>query len=249
MFNTPSLIIKEAIDQNKFYCIILEMKYDFSIILPLYKQDEQLSEIIKDYTSFLISQKITWELILVINADKTNSTHIKKEKFGEIKTYRIKEGGWGRAVKFGISKASGEHICYTNSARTRAKSLQEFFDLARSNKKFIIKANRIVRGETFLRKLGSVIYNLEFRLLFRVPIWDVNGTPKLFPKGVIKKLKIDSNGDLIDAEIMHKTYKNGSWIIEIPIYSNQRRGGKSSTSLKSAFKLYSGLIKMHRKIF
>ena len=41
-------------------------------------------------------------------------------------------------------------------------------------------------------------------MLLGTPLWDVNGTPKVFSSDFIKDLKLESDGDLIDAEVMAK---------------------------------------------
>jgi hypothetical protein len=44
-----------------------------------------------------------------------------------------------------------------------------------------VKANRKIRDH-WSRRLGSLLYNLECRALFDLSVWDVNGTPKVFPR-------------------------------------------------------------------
>ena len=47
----------------------------------------------------------------------------------------------------------------------------------------VVKANRKIR-EHWTRRLGSLLYNLECRALFDLSNWDVNGTPKVFPRAL-----------------------------------------------------------------
>ena len=227
------------------------MKYTFSVVLPLYKQDDQIEAITSLYKKNLLKIGSTLEILLVVNGPTSlNENDIKRisSKDGSLKIFILKESGWGRAVRFGISEASGDFICYTNSARTDIGDLVNMLVLAKKNSPYLIKANRIIRDFSSLRKLGSILYNFEFRLLFRVPVWDVNGTPKIFPKNAIKAIDMSSNDDLIDAEILYKVYKNKHHVLEFPIYSNKRIGGESTTKIFSALNMYIGLFNLYRSL-
>lgn len=110
----------------------------------------------------------------------------------------------------------------------------------------VIKANRKIR-ESALRRLGSLIYNLECRSLFDLSYWDINGTPKIFPRKCDALLGLKSSGDLIDLEFNVVCRKSGYSILEVPIFSAVRHGGRSTTNWKSAIRMYTGALKMKRE--
>jgi len=226
------------------------LELTFSIVLPIFKQIKHLPVIYENYTRKLSELDESWEIIFVVNGPDDGS-YALAEKYADensnIKTIISEKSGWGRAVKLGIEKAEGKLICYTNSARTDIDELIMILNYALVNKQNVIKANRIIR-ESIIRRVGSVIFNFENRKLFNTPIWDVNGTPKVFPCNVIKDSEIISYGDLIDAELIAKCFKNKTPVIEIPIFSASRISGKSTTDFLSAFKMYFGLFKLKKKI-
>ena len=110
----------------------------------------------------------------------------------------------------------------------------------------MIKANRKIR-EHWTRRLGSLLYNMECRTLFDLSNWDVNGTPKVFPRAFAKLLELTRDDDLIDLEFSvicrHESYP----MLEVPIFSHRRHGGRSTTSLRSAVRLYWGAYTMWRE--
>lgn len=222
----------------------------FSIILPIYNQSDQIETIYSQYSAKLSELNDSWEIIFVINGTRDDSYYKAKkieEKDSKVKAFILYEGGWGRAVKHGLAEASGNFLCYTNSARTSAKDLVFMLKYAKINDNIIIKANRIIR-DNFVRKIGSTIYNLEFRILYRTPVWDVNGTPKVIPRKIYDNLTINSNNDLIDAEIIAKCYKNNIPYLDVPLMSTMRVSGKSTTGILSAIRMYIGLFRMRRKL-
>jgi len=226
------------------------MSKDVSIILPVYKQASHIEVIYGNYTTILNEQDFSYELIFVVNGPKDGS-YEKCRSLAQInnniRAYEIEESGWGRAVKYGISVADSALIAYTNSARTNVNDLITTIRFAAVDHQTVVKANRIIR-ESFLRRLGSVIYNFENRYFFNTAIWDVNGTPKVFPKKVLKSIDIQSNDDLIDAELMAVCRQRNIITIEVPVYFTDRISGKSTTNFKSAIKMYSGLLKLKRSL-
>lgn len=218
----------------------------YSIVLPIYNQSAQLEFLFTEYVSLLEQLGDPWELIFVVNGSRDDS-HEKSIRLANnhpnIKVFNLEKGGWGRAVKFGLSQATGRLVCYTNSARTQLGDLSTILKYAKTDETVVIKTTRVVR-ETFVRKIGSILYNYENRKLMGTPVWDVNGTPKVIPHAYIGDLNLQSEGDLIDAEVMAKLYRKKAPIIEVLILSTKRIGGRSTTTFKSAFKMYWGLLKL-----
>ncbi len=221
----------------------------FSIILPLYKQLNHAEHLYNTYTNHLDSLGETWEILFIVNGvddgavARLNSLNNRPN----VKVHWLEKGGWGRAVKYGLAQAQGKYLCYTNSARTEIADLLLILNYAKVNNDNVVKATRIIR-EKFTRKVGSTLYNLECRILYKVPIWDINGTPKVLPRKVYDKLNIVSDDDLIDAEIIVRCAKMGVLIIDIPVVSTTRISGSSTTNFKSAFKMYSGAFKLRNKL-
>lgn len=217
-----------------------------SIILPVYNQEEHIGSVVDEYEQALATLERTHELILVVNACRDRSAQICRElaqKYPAVRVLESERGGWGLAVRLGLTAARGDFICYTNSARTTAQDLILMVLYAVAFPKVVVKANRKIR-ESFLRRLGSLFYNLECRLLFDLSYWDINGTPKVFPRAFGKLLQLAREDDLIDLEFNWTCKREHYPIIEVPIFSTRRHGGKSTTRLRSAMHMYAGALKM-----
>jgi undecaprenyl-phosphate 4-deoxy-4-formamido-L-arabinose transferase len=221
-----------------------------SVILPIYNQSRDIGLIMMEYPERLDALNISWELLFIVNGSYDES-YAKARDYAKdlpnVHAYNLDEPGWGRAVKFGISKSTGQYVCYTNSARTDTNDLVLILKYALVHDGVLIKANRITR-ESLTRKLGSTIYNIEFRLLFRIPVWDVNATPKVVAAKTIRELDLQEDGDLIDAELILKCMKMNRRFIEVPVVNTRRFHGKSTTNLISAIKMYFGLFLLKKKV-
>ncbi len=217
-----------------------------SIILPIYNQSDQIAYLFEQYTTRLSQLNISWEILFVVNGSRDDSYQkvlSLSQKHSGVKAFNLELGGWGRAVKFGLANALGDLVCYTNSARTSVDDLVLILKCALANDQIVIKTTRVVR-ETFTRKIGSILYNYENRLLLKTPLWDVNGTPKVIPAKFLSDMELSSDGDLIDAEIMAKLFRKRVQIVEMLIVSTRPTTGRSTTSFKSAWKMYQGLFKL-----
>lgn len=222
-----------------------------SVVLPVYNQADHIEEILEEYVRTLEALHFPFELLPVINGRrKDRSLEICRNlesRFPMIRTLCIESGGWGVAVRSGLREARGDLLCYTNSARTTGKDLLLLLIYGSVHKDSVIKASRKIR-ESWKRRLGSLIYNLECRALFDLPYWDVNGTPKVFSRELSPLLNLTRNDDLIDLEFNAICRAEGYPMLEIPIFSSRRHSGRSTTSLKSAYRMYAGALELRRQL-
>ncbi|NWJ96442.1 MAG: glycosyltransferase family 2 protein [Chloroflexi bacterium] len=221
-----------------------------SIILPVYNQANHIASVIEEYETALAKIPVPHELLLVVNGSRDNSLEVCDEltkKYAEVRVINEKAGGWGLAVRRGLQEAQGDLLCYTNSARTRGQDLTLMLLYAVAYPDVVIKANRKIR-ESWRRRLGSLLYNLECRALFDLSFWDINGTPKVFPRKFNQLLSLHESGDLIDAEFNVICRRQDYHMIEVPIFSAKRHGGKSTTNYGSAFRMYWGVYQLWRNL-
>ena len=68
----------------------------------------------------------------------------------------------------------------------------------------------------------------------------------MFSREFYESLALTSTGDLFDLELIAGAGRLGLPIIEIPVQGFHRHGGKSSTTLSSAWKMYAGALRLWR---
>lgn len=211
-----------------------------SIVLPVYNQADHIGAIVAEYEDALAGLGLPHEMILVPNGCRDRSEDICRalgEHYPSVRVVVLERGGWGRAVKLGLRAARGDILCYTNTARTSASELLLSLRFGIHNPGVVVKTHRRSR-ESFLRKAGSFLYNLEGRILFDLATWDINATPKVFSREVYAAVDPTSEDDLIDLEIFIKCYRLELPILEVPVYARPRHSGKSTTNFKSAGRMY-----------
>ena len=217
-----------------------------SIVLPLHQQANQIAEIAEDYEMALRRLSAPYELLLIVNgsSDGTMAACDALTRRGEhVRAHELAEAGWGRAVRFGLAQARGEVLCYTNSARTSADDLLRLLQHGLAHPDVVVKASRKIR-DNWRRRVGSLIFALECRALFDLANWDINGTPKVFPRAFGKLLELERDDDLIDLEFLAVCKREDYPVLEVPLLATQRHGGRSTTNYGSAARMYWGAYQL-----
>ena len=221
-----------------------------SVVLPIHCQEDHIGSLVRGFHDALGDLAVAIEIVCVVNNSSDRSAEICREIASEragIVVLEIPESGWGRAVRTGIDAATGDVIAYTNAARTTPRDLRTAVALALLDETLVVKALRRNR-DSFFRRAGSVLYNFEARALFGLASWDLNGTPKVFPREHTQLLELGESGDLIDLEFLVACQRHGYAVIEYPVTSTTRHSGKSTTNLKSAVWMYLGAIRLRRRL-
>lgn len=221
-----------------------------SVVLPVYNQAGHIETVLREYLAALGKLDFPTELLPVINGPRRDNSlelcQALQKEYPAIRTLCIEQGGWGRAVRHGLSQASGDLICYTNSARTTAKDLVLMLLYGSIHNDCVMKANRKIR-ENWKRRLGSLLYNLECRYLFDLAYWDINGTPKVFPRSFTPLMELGEDGDLIDLEFNAICRRMDYQVLEVPIFSKSRHSGNSTTNWNSALRMYTGAYRLRKE--
>jgi glycosyltransferase involved in cell wall biosynthesis len=221
-----------------------------SIVLPVHNQADHIEELLRGYREALDRLPLAYQIVLVPNACRDETPEICRRLATTDETIRVVEleqGGWGRAVRAGLNKAEGDVLCYTNSARTSPQMLSLALLYASTYPDVVVKAQRRIR-DNWRRQLGSLLYNLECRVLFGLASWDINGTPKVFPRTFDKLLDLTRDDDMIDAEFVVICQREGYPIVEVPSTITIRHGGTSTTNYGSALRMYRGAYELRRQL-
>jgi len=191
-----------------------------SIVLPAYKQADTIGPVALELQRHVSKVPLQHEFLLVVNGPDDGTLEACQALEHSHAGFRVLQSdpGWGHAIRRGLEEASGDLLAYTNSARTAGEDLALALLYAVAYPGVVIKANRRTR-DNFRRRFGSLLYNLECRLLFDLANFDINGTPKVFPREFDRLLALQRADDLIDAEFTVLCRQFGYPMVEVPIAS------------------------------
>jgi hypothetical protein len=216
-----------------------------SVVLPVGRPQATLDQLLRAYARELDELGLEWELLLVPSAGERWAPGQLPAIDARV-LVQAPVRGWGAAVRAGLDASTGDLICYTNWQRTPAAALTEMLKLASNNRELVLRANRRTR-DTRPQRLGSLLFNVECRLLLQIPAWDVNGTPKVFPRKFQRLLHLRSDDELFDAEFAFVCEQEGYPVIEVPIDAVLQVDESAHTDYCAALKMYAKVPRLRAR--
>lgn len=219
----------------------------YSLILPVHNQADHIEDVLISFSENFKSKD--FEIIVIENNSSDESLRICQEvekKYPHLKVIHLNRPGWGNACINGAAISSNDFLIFASSARTTLQDIRNVIEATKQAPNSLIKTNRINRS-SWVRKLTSSLYNYLIRIIYKINIKDVNGTPKVINRKIFESLSIQSQGDSFDLELIYKCNISNIKIKEIHSFLNKRHGGKSTTNFHSAIKMFFGIFSVKSK--
>ena len=134
--------------------------------------------------------------------------------------------GYGAALRSGLAAARYPLVVLVDG--DNQFDLNELPVLLRSvANSDIASGYRIARRDPAFRRLYAVMYNQAVRLLFSVPVRDVNCGFKVYRRPLVERLlpQLRSTGALINVEMLARARKLGATVTEVGVHHYPRETG------------------------
>lgn len=205
---------------------------DLSIVLPAYNEEESLPDALVQCAQ-LIEQmpELAVEVIVVDDGSTDGSAPLLKELATNRPWLRVvshsANSGYGAALKTGFAAANGGLVFYTDSdSQFDILELREILPLIEGAD--LVAGFRVYRFDPLTRLVVSWVYNRLVRVLFRVPVRDVDCSFKLMRRERLDRLVLMSDDFFIDTEIVARARKWNWRIKEVGVRHYPRRKGKTT---------------------
>lgn len=165
-----------------------------SVIIPCYNEEANLKRgVLNEVESYLSKQSYKWEVIICNDKSSDNSLELVNQfvlKNKNFKVLDLPKGGKAGAIWGGIQHAQYDIALFTDMDQSTPLSeltkLLPYFD---QNYDVVIGSRgRHREGNTFTRKLGSVIFRELRNLLLRTHIYDTQCGFKAMKTDLAKKI-------------------------------------------------------------
>jgi len=135
--------------------------------------------------------------------------------------------GYGGALQRGFAEARKEWVFYTDGdGQFDPQELTGLLPaLARCD---IVSAYRVDRKESGVRKLNAWAWTILVNLLFGTNLRDIDCAFKLYPRRLFDQISPQSEGALIDAEVLAKAKLKGYRIGQVPVHHYPRQIGQQT---------------------
>lgn len=199
----------------------------FSLIIPVYKQQQTIKRDIEEVISVLTTAKINFEIIPVIDGKLDHSY----EEAGKVRDKRVHVVGYqtnhgkGYAVRYGFSQATGDVIGFKDAGRDLKPDALPLmiaeFDFQHAD--IVIGSKRHPGSKVeypFIRKILSWVYQKFTKLLFGLEVRDTQVGMKLYRRKVLEDVlpRLLVKQFAFDIEILAVAYHLGyRKIYEAPV--------------------------------
>lgn len=236
-------------------------RYSVSVVIPAYNEELYIQKTILCLEKELKNICDDFEIIIVNDASSDGTAGIVKN-LQKTRPYvsmitNEKNVGLGGSLRMGFAGASKEIVFYSD-----ADLPFDFFELKRALRIMDMKDADMILGfrldrtdEGIVRIVYSLVYNILLRILFGISVKDINFSFKLMRKNVLDKMRLESEGSFIDAEIIIKAHKMGLFFCQMGIDYLKRKYGESTLSsprvimkiFRELYKQYPSLIRFSSK--
>ncbi|KKS98667.1 MAG: dolichol-P-glucose synthetase [Candidatus Gottesmanbacteria bacterium GW2011_GWA2_43_14] len=230
-----------------------------SVIIPCYNEARNIRlGALESVDAYLKKQKYAWEVIMVDDGSNDDSPRLLKSVANDKKNffyYRKKHQGKAAAVTYGVMKAEGAIILFTDlDQATPLNQIEKLFPLFGKGCDLVIGSrNNERRGAPLLRLAMAKGFMLARNIILNLNIRDTQCGFKaftsecgrlLFPKLKVFDEKRRASGSAVsagfDIELLYLAKKKGFRIAEVPIewhYQETRNVNPVKDSLESLYDL------------
>ena len=223
----------------------------FSIIVPVYNEEEILKKNVERLISYCGSLGLPYEIVIVSNGSTDSSLKIGldlQQKYSQLRFFSLPKRGVGRAFKRGILEARYGHIIFMDADLSADLSFIE-----KSNKlldQYVLVLGAKIKGlqhRGIVRKMGSLGFYLSVRALMGLKYVDYAPGAKAYRKEFLKKYfkYIDDYTSFV-LNLTFLAWVKKESLIEISIGSEDRRKSRFNL-LHEAFSKYRGLFMLKTK--
>lgn len=198
-----------------------------SVIIPSYNEGKTIIKILEKIAVIDLDKNIivvddgssdnTWELLNSFS--KKTSLNLKLIR-------HQKNLGKGAAIQTGLKQATGEIIIIQDADLEYDPSdYQKLIAPILSNQAEVVYGSRNMgqgRSGKMIYKWGGIIITIVADLLYGLKLTDEATGYKIFKKGILESLKLESTGFEFCPEVTAKIARKGYRLVELPILYNPR---------------------------
>jgi len=207
-----------------------------SLVIPMYNEEENIGHALECAVEALERWSGGYEILVVDDASRDRSAELVAAETARNPNIRLLRNETNRklgaTLKRGYAAATMDLVFYMDAdlpfdPEVIGRAMQALF-VTRAD---IIAGYRLDRTtEGFRRTIYSYVYNSLIGVLFGWPHRDINFSFKLMRRQVLEAVELESEGSLIDAELIVKAKNLGFVIQQLGLDYFPRTRGKSTLS-------------------
>lgn len=223
-----------------------------SVIVPTYNEAENLKVLIPE----LVEKLKPFEIIVVDDNSPDDTVQVMTDLTADYPQAKLlvrrDERGIGSAIAKGYDEAAGDVLLSIDADLSMKiedtaillNKLEEGCD--------VVVGSRYIPGgqnrkEAFLPRMASVIGNIVFDKVFKLPVHDVSMNFRVLKKSVWNQIKTVEQDNVMLLEMLVNAHRKGFKVTEIPTIFGDRIMGESKTNIRKLIPRYIEFIWKRRK--
>jgi glycosyltransferase involved in cell wall biosynthesis len=202
-----------------------------SVFYPAYNDEGSIRPLVEKTLQLLPSLTGDFEIIVVNDGSRDNTAAILDAMARELANVRVvhhpHNRGYGGALRTGLMTATKEWVFYTDGdAQYDVNELRDLAALIRDDVD-VVNGYKLKRSDNRQRIILGGIYKRLSRLLFNLPIRDVDCDFRLMRRAVIQSIDLRSTSGVVCTEMIYKLTQAGARFVETPVHHYARQHGQS----------------------
>ena len=222
-----------------------------SVVLPAFNEEEIILGTVTTVLQALDSWHIDYEVIVVNDGSVDRTGSLLSELAARTPHLHVvthpTNKGYGAALISGFAAARKELCFFMDSdGQFSIDELHQFLPFA-SNYDAVI-GYRLQRQDPWIRKLNAWGWKQLVALVLGVRVRDIDCAFKLYHTAFLHRQHLETQGAMINAEILFKLQREGGHLKQIGVHHLPRQGGKATgANLKVILRAFQELLVYSRK--
>lgn len=156
--------------------------------------------------------------------------------------------GYGGALRRGFEEARMPYVFYTDGdGQFDFEEIERLLPLM--SKYDIVSAYRMNRQDPLHRRINAACWGMLVNLLFGLRLRDVDCAFKIYPRRLFQEIEVQSNGAMIDTEVLARARRQGYSIGQIGVHHYPRTAGtQTGANLRVILRAFRELFALHGRI-
>jgi hypothetical protein len=207
-----------------------ERVHPVSFVLPAYNEADNIVEAIESTVTVAERYCSDYEVVVVDDGSTDRTAEMVTALTALHRNLRLVRHetncGYGQALHSGFEAARMDYVFFTDADNQFDMDELPLL-LAWAGEADVVAGYRKVRHDARMRLLNAWAWNRLVRMLFYVPVRDIDCAFKLFRRSALASVEIESRGAMINTEIMVKLARAGWRIVEVSVTHRPRTAGEA----------------------
>jgi len=222
--------------------------------MPAYNEEANVAAAVEEVSSVAHTLGVDYEIILVNDGSRDRTGEIARAELApRIPNFRLVEHfpnrGYGGALKAGFAAATKDLIVFTAADQQFNFSEINLLTAKLTPDMTLVSGWRVKRQDPLIRRLNGLGWNTVVRILFGRTIHDIDCGFKVFRREALNHIHIESNGAMIDTELLAELKARGFNMTDVPVTHLPRTAGSpTGANFKVIFRAFRDLFKFRLRL-